>query len=276
MNTSDAGIKAIQAEEAVIDGLYDDPVGYATFGVGHLVHAKGKWSSFLLAAAYDDDNFSSFILTKWKGSPGELDYLSRQTAFAEGFGDLKAAAETLAKANAKGQAKAAVDEEARLLALTPEAVLRGDLGSYESSVQKVKVSLAQAEFDALVSFAFNVGTGAFSSSGLRKEIDKGRYRSFAGNANPPTIAERKAGIAAIEADFLKWNKAAGKVHAGLTRRRQNEANAFLAPAKKELADVVAASGKSSPSVPTYYKPINACWEDPEWIHSLYGLSPKCQ
>ena len=66
---------------------------------------------------------------------------------------------------------------------------------------------SQGQFDSLISLAYNVGLGNFQSSTLLK-----KHR--AGN---------KAGAAA---EFAKWNKAAGKVMAGLTRRRAAEAQLY--------------------------------------------------
>ena len=61
----------------------------------------------------------------------------------------------------------------------------------------------QAQFDAMVSFAYNVGPGNLASSTLLK---KHKAKDYAGAA----------------AEFAKWNKAAGKVMTGLTRRRAAE------------------------------------------------------
>ena len=61
----------------------------------------------------------------------------------------------------------------------------------------------QSQFDALVSFAYNVGLGNLSSSTLLRKHKAG---DFAGAAR----------------EFARWNKAAGKVLTGLTRRRNAE------------------------------------------------------
>jgi lysozyme len=66
--------------------------------------------------------------------------------------------------------------------------------------------LMQCQFDALVSFSYNVGRGNFKTSTLLKKV----------NANPSDCA-------AIIVEFSKWNKAKGKILAGLTRRRKSEA-----------------------------------------------------
>jgi len=67
----------------------------------------------------------------------------------------------------------------------------------------VKVKLKPWQFDALVSFTYNVGAGALAGSTLLKKVNA---QDFEG--------------AALE--FHKWNKGGGKVLAGLTRRRASE------------------------------------------------------
>lgn len=69
----------------------------------------------------------------------------------------------------------------------------------------VTSNINQNQFNALVSFAYNVGTGNFSSSTLLKKVNK--------NPNDLTIKD----------EFLRWNKAGGKVINGLTNRRNEEA-----------------------------------------------------
>lgn len=69
----------------------------------------------------------------------------------------------------------------------------------------VTSNLNQNQFNSLVSFAYNVGTGNFASSTLLKKVNK--------NPNDLTIKD----------EFLRWNKAGGKVINGLTNRRNEEA-----------------------------------------------------
>jgi lysozyme len=67
----------------------------------------------------------------------------------------------------------------------------------------VKVALNQNQFDALVSFTFNVGVGAFTGSTLLKVLNQGQYDQ-------------------VPTQLLRWTKAGGKVVQGLVNRRNNE------------------------------------------------------
>lgn len=88
-------------------------------------------------------------------------------------------------------------------------LLRNMLDGFERGVLRlVAVPLAQHEFDALVSFAYNVGIEALAGSTLLKRL----------NAND------KKGAAD---QFLRWNRADGRAMSGLTRRREAERAMFL-------------------------------------------------
>jgi GH24 family phage-related lysozyme (muramidase) len=88
------------------------------------------------------------------------------------------------------------------------ALLQATLVEYENGVnQLAKVPLTQNQFDALTSFAYNLGVTAFASSTLLKKLNA---KDYVGAAN----------------EFPKWNKAGGKVVAGLTRRRLAEQKLF--------------------------------------------------
>lgn len=94
-----------------------------------------------------------------------------------------------------------------------EELLAYDLGQFAPGVEKLLFPRAREEmndnqFGALVSFAFNVGLGNLSKSTLLQRVNARRY-------------------ADCPAEFLKWNRAGGKVLRGLTRRRQSEANLFM-------------------------------------------------
>jgi lysozyme len=83
-----------------------------------------------------------------------------------------------------------------------------DMAIFEKAVTRnVTVKLNQDQFDALVSFTFNLGEGNLKQSTLLKKINAS---DFAG--------------AALE--FPRWNKAGGQVLPGLVRRRASEALLF--------------------------------------------------
>ena len=71
----------------------------------------------------------------------------------------------------------------------------------------IKVPVTQNQFDAMVSLAYNIGTGSFLKSTLLKKVNAGDF------------------IGASE-EFLKWNKSGGKELLGLTRRRKREQDLF--------------------------------------------------
>jgi lysozyme len=92
-----------------------------------------------------------------------------------------------------------------------DEMLRREVAETEGAVDRlVTVPLAQSQFDALVSFAFNVGLGALTRSTLLRLLNAGDY---AGAAD----------------QFLSWNKNDGAVMEGLTRRRQRERAMFTMP-----------------------------------------------
>lgn len=92
-------------------------------------------------------------------------------------------------------------------------LLLATLSPYEDAVNKHLPNINQCQFDALVCFAYNVGTGALIKSTLLK-------KAKANNADPSILDE-----------FLRWNKAGGKVLAGLTNRRREEANLYFSLCK---------------------------------------------
>ncbi|UZK69573.1 lysozyme [Sphingomonas sp. S1-29] len=87
-----------------------------------------------------------------------------------------------------------------------EARLRIDLLRFEKAVSRA-IDADQDQFDAMVSLAFNVGTGAFLKSTLLRKHNAGDH-------------------AGAMREFARWNKAGGRVLAGLTRRRAAEAKLY--------------------------------------------------
>lgn len=86
--------------------------------------------------------------------------------------------------------------------------LMSDLEGAEYVVNTVvTVPLTQNQFDALVDFVFNLGSGNFQSSTLLRKINAGDYSGAA-------------------SEFPKWNHAGGVVVSGLTKRRLAEQALF--------------------------------------------------
>lgn len=89
-----------------------------------------------------------------------------------------------------------------------QALLAQDIASAAVCVNNlVNVVLTQDEFDALVDFVFNLGSGAFAGSTLLRDINAGDFTAAA-------------------AQFDLWDHAGGAVVAGLLRRRQAEEALF--------------------------------------------------
>lgn len=89
----------------------------------------------------------------------------------------------------------------------PEAValLQADMAGAERAVLRlISVPLTDGQFDALVSFTFNLGTGALQRSTLRRKINREEHED-------------------VPAEFLRWVWAGGRKLNGLIRRRQAEA-----------------------------------------------------
>ena len=92
-----------------------------------------------------------------------------------------------------------------------EALLLKGLEKFAGSIRpKITAPINDNEFGAFLSLAYNIGPGAFSKSSALKKFNAG---DKAGAANA----------------ILLWNKAGGKVLAGLTRRRGRERELFLTP-----------------------------------------------
>ena len=87
--------------------------------------------------------------------------------------------------------------------------LKSDLKFFEDGIKKlVKIELNQNQFDALVSFVFNIGLGAFKNSTMLKFLNKNHLPLAAGQ-------------------FDRWIFANGKKINGLIKRRKAEKELFL-------------------------------------------------
>lgn len=91
-----------------------------------------------------------------------------------------------------------------------EEMLREVLKNYENDVLRlVNKPITQNQFDALVSFTYNLGATNLSKSTLLRKLNV--------NPNDKTIAD----------EFVKWNKAGGRVFVGLTKRRKEESELYF-------------------------------------------------
>lgn len=98
-----------------------------------------------------------------------------------------------------------------------DILLRKDVARFEEGVSRlVKVKLTQGQFDALVSFSFNVGLGALGKSTLLRKLNAGRY-------------------ADVPAELMKWTKAGGRELPGLVKRRRDEAGLWRSIGEADTA-----------------------------------------
>jgi len=89
-----------------------------------------------------------------------------------------------------------------------DELLMDDVHKFEEAVTRaVKVPLEQNQYDALVSWTFNLGPSNLSSSTMLRVLNEGNYDE-------------------VPAQIKRWNKAGGKVLQGLIRRREAEALLF--------------------------------------------------
>ena len=101
-----------------------------------------------------------------------------------------------------------VTEGMTITAAESSTILARDLAAFELGVDRMlEVEVTQAQFDVLVSFAFNCGLGALKKSTLLKRVNEGKHD-------------------AIPAELMKWTKAGGKELRGLVLRRTAERKLF--------------------------------------------------
>lgn len=106
---------------------------------------------------------------------------------------------------------ASVKPDQRITQAEADELLRGDLDWAEAAVNRaVTRAITQHQFDALVSFTYNLGAGSLRHSRVLAETNAGN-------------------VAAAAADFLQWDMAGGSVSPGLRRRREAERTLYLTP-----------------------------------------------
>jgi len=122
-----------------------------------------------------------------------------------------------------------------------EEFLREDLEGFERAVENLlPIEMSQSEFDALVSFVFNVGTYALETSTLRKRLLAGEPRCWV-----------------YQKELPRWNKGANGPMPGLTRRRQEEADlaclGYLSEYAEELPEAAEEPVTFPLDVPYFYQ-----------------------
>jgi len=112
---------------------------------------------------------------------------------------------------------AGVKEGQTISQVKAEEYLRFDLAIFEKAVtESLKVPVNQNQFDALVSFTYNVGVSAFRSSTLLNLINE------------------KTDKKVVAAEFSKWVKAGNQTLPGLVSRRKAESELFLKGTKNDV------------------------------------------
>lgn len=173
MRVSDVGLTLIKESESFREFAYPDP--YSPLG---LKYKNKSWGRKPAAE----------ILTTIHGQDKELD----GSPWTVGYGFTKG-----------------VTSNSRMSLSTAETELKIETLEYEQGVLKaLKVKPTQAQFDACVSLAWNIGIAGFAKSSIAKAHNRGDF-------------------AAAARAFGLWNKSRGKVSKGLTLRRAREASLYL-------------------------------------------------
>lgn len=123
-----------------------------------------------------------------------------------------------------------------------ETELRREVAKFEAGVARaVTVDINQNQFDALVSFAYNVGLGGFQTSSVLKRVNARQFDK-------------------VPAALALWNKGGGKVLPGLVSRRQREGALFIKPAIE-------------PEEPIMPQAVTKSWPSwLLWLRNLFGVS----
>lgn len=127
-----------------------------------------------------------------------------------------------------------------------DILLRHDILPYERAIRRlITVPLTQPQFDALVSFTYNVGEGAFARSTLRKKLNN---HDYAGAAQ----------------EFHRWTMASGVTLHGLVKRRAAESALFRKPlaqsrtlAASSLGGAAVLGGAAAQDIATQLQALSA-------------------
>ena len=98
-----------------------------------------------------------------------------------------------------------IDEARAMQLLMADAAIAAD-----AVMRLISVVLTQPQFDALVSFTFNMGAGKLQASGLRRKVNRGEHAS-------------------VPAELMRWVYADGKILPGLVKRRAAEGALYATP-----------------------------------------------
>ena len=108
-----------------------------------------------------------------------------------------------------GHVLAANDNRKNISEKEAEELLRQDVIKSETSVlRNIIVNLTQGQFDALVSFTYNLGDAALQRSTLRQKINRHEHEE-------------------VPKELRRWIHAGGRILSGLVKRREAEAEMYL-------------------------------------------------
>ena len=141
-----------------------------------------------------------------------------------------------------------------------QAILKKDLARFEKIVEdNIKIKLNQNQFDALVSFVFNIGGDAFKKSTLLKRLNS--------KEDPNNVAKE---------ELPRWNKGDGRVLEGLKRRRNAEVDLFIAPAPELKTGTVDLTSKQLTFVKKLIKPSAELLADEKAKINANRRIPQCR
>ena len=153
-----------------------------------------------------------------------------------------------------------VKEGMRITEAEGQAILKKDLARFEKIVEdNIKIKLNQNQFDALVSFVFNIGGDAFKKSTLLKRLNS--------KEDPNNVAKE---------ELPRWNKGDGRVLEGLKRRRNAEVDLFIAPAPELKTGTVDLTSKQLTFVKKLIKPSAELLADEKAKINANRRIPQCR
>ena len=139
----------------------------------------------------------------------------------------------------------------RITAADAESLFAEDVARFESAVSAVMGGTTQAQFDALVSLAYNIGVGAFNQSTLLQLHNA-----------------RKYSLAAEQFDV--WRKSGGAVNPALVKRRARERAVYVAGSPAD-----GLSGAPYEPAPSSYPPPAPVVFNPSFGGAAIFFCPCC-